>query len=187
MTSKLILIAYLLLLLCASNGFCQNRKWSWGNFDVNGKSIIVGNYRMDDIIARYDYSTEQGDSLKAIPFVGKYVDCSIGSDSLKKAMIDIYYDNHNKHYEYDYLNLKIYAYLLLNEQLNVEEIRMTSVRREEREDNEFVLDICRDFTGLFRTLKWMKTQGFPESATYSFVVIVFWNNPKYLYGDILPY
>lgn len=111
---------------------------------------------------RHDYITEKGDTLKAIPIVRGYVECTIGSDSLKTRIKEIYFDNYYKYNEYEYLNLWIDAYLLYDGELNIKEVRMTVPRREKYEIEKFRLDICNDLAEFLKKTRWIKKEGFPE-------------------------
>lgn len=171
MISKRILAAYAVLLFATLHGAGQNRNRPV--HDVNGKAFLYM-YPDDGRNFRADYYTEQSDTLKAIPFVGNYVECTIGNDSLNARMKDIYYDNYIKHHEYDYSNLRIIIHLLFDSELNINEIRIVTHSRC-KETDKFVLDICNDFGKLFKTTQWVKKDGFPNPCPYSFSIIVFTN------------
>ncbi|MGM9763393.1 MAG: hypothetical protein ACI3ZQ_05185 [Candidatus Cryptobacteroides sp.] len=178
MISKRILTACAIVILTALNGIGQDDKWNWPYYDVDEKRIVI--------FPLHYYFTEQGDTLKNIPYVREYVECTIGRDSLKTRMKEIYYYNYNKHYE-DYLHLSVYAFLLFDKELNVKEVRMSTCRSAPYNADKFQLDICNDIAELLKTTRWMKKEGFPDSAPYSFMSISFKNFYEYLEGDWQPY
>ncbi len=141
--------------------------------DVNGNPFLYM-HQANEGRFRADYYTEQGDTLRAIPYIGDYVECTIGRDSLNTRMKEVYYDNYIKHHEYDYYNMRIIIHLLFDSELNINEIRMVTHSRC-KETDKFVLDICNDFCKLFKMTQWMKKDGFPEPCPYSFSIIVFSN------------
>lgn len=169
MISKRILAACAILLATAWNGTGQEDKRPI--HDINGDPFLYVLHTEGET-PRADYYTEQGDTLKAIPYVGEYVECTIGRDSLKTRMKEIYYDNYIKHHEYDYQNLRIIIHLLFDSELNIAEIRMVT-HSHCIETDKFVLDICKDSGELFKTTQWVKKDGFPDPSQYSFSIIVF--------------
>ncbi len=179
MIFKRILTACTILFLTMLHSFGQENKQKLSHYDIAGKQFKG--------LGRYDYFTEQGDTLKAVPYVGEYVECTIGRDSLKARMKEIYYRNHYKHNEYDYTNLRVYAYLLFDEELNIKEIRMTATRHEKGEADEFRLDLCNDLAELLKTTQWVKKADFPEPGPHSLMTVGFWNSYRYVEGDIQPY
>ncbi len=180
MISKRFLTAWALLFFTVLNVAGQANKWHWLNYEVASEKQITG-------LARYDYFTEQGDTLKAVPYAGGYVECTIGRDSLKARMKEIYYRNHYKHNEYDYTNLRVYAYLLFDEELNIKEIRMTATRHEKGEADEFRLDLCNDLAELLKTTQWVKKADFPEPSPHSFMSVGFLNFYRSIEEGIQPY
>lgn len=177
-----VIIAFTTLFLSLSfEGSAQESKKPI--YDINGKPLLCNMLTEGDIYYA-DCYTKQGDTLKAIPYVNEYVECNIGRDSLKESMKGIYYDTYNQHNEYYYHNLRIFVYLLFDQELTIKEIRFFTRCKE---DDKFVLDICNKYTELFESLKWTKAEGFPELAPYSFTVVSFFNSLQYLHGDTSPY
>lgn len=179
MIFRKILAVVLLLLLSLLKGNAQVKPIP----DIYGRPLLAHVSSKDSVFFA-DYYTELGDTLKVIPFVKDCVDCSIGRDSLKRKMLEIYYDTYDRYNEYYYHNLRIFIYLLFDKDLNVKEIRLVTHRKEQ---DLFVLDICDQYFELLKTIKWIRTDNFPETSSYGFATVFFWNSGKYRFGDLLPY
>ena len=169
MISKRILTVCAIVIVTALNGIGQEHNKIVHDIDGNP---LLHMLPAEGKIFRADYFTKQGDTLKAIPHIREYVECTVECDSLKTRMNEIYYDNYIKYHEYDYQNLRIIIHLLFDSELNIDEIRMVT-RSRGKETDEFVLDICKDFGQLFKTTQWVKKDGFPDSSSYGFAIIVF--------------